>query len=26
VIDLRVDPEAIHPRQTISEIRAAGSA
>ena len=23
VIDLRVDPEAIHPRQTISEIRAA---
>lgn len=26
VIDLRVDPEAIHPRQTISEIRAASSA
>jgi acetolactate synthase-1/2/3 large subunit len=26
VIDLRVDPEAIHPRQTISEIRASASA
>ncbi len=25
VLDLRVDPEAIHPRQTISEIRAAAS-
>jgi len=26
VIDLRVDPEAIHPRQTITEIRASASA
>ncbi len=26
VLDLRVDPEAIHPRQTIAEIRAAASA
>ncbi len=26
VLDLRVDPEAIHPRQTISEIRAASRA
>ncbi len=26
VIDLRVDPEAIHPRQTITEIRAASRA
>jgi acetolactate synthase I/II/III large subunit len=25
VLDLRVDPEAVHPRQTISEIRAAAS-
>jgi acetolactate synthase-1/2/3 large subunit len=25
LLDLRVDPEAIHPRQTISEIRAAAS-
>jgi acetolactate synthase-1/2/3 large subunit len=26
LLDLRVDPEAIHPRQTIAEIRAAASA